>query len=213
MSSIQLYAELLVHIRAITFYGALHTEHNHETKVQLSADNEWITVSHEGQAASMRLPTTVEGGGNAALKLPTAPSKDITLRLQLEETSPGLLQLGKQQSGNVEPWTARSLSKETSLSCCDCGQLLLDKGRIQTWKDLPSENWVEMMEFWHCHKPAIEHQRENGDAASRKGYSASNKLWASTETGFVNTAHFLLAPEDCSGIEAKKVRIPFHSQC
>ncbi|KAL9088617.1 MAG: hypothetical protein Q9165_006137 [Trypethelium subeluteriae] len=205
MSSIQLYAELLVHIRAVAFYGALHTEHNHETNIELSADNEWITVRHEGQTASIRLPTTVGGGGNAALTLPAAPSKDITLRLQLEETSPGLLQFGNQQSGNVEPWTAKSLGKETSLYCRDCGQSLLGQGRVQAWKDLPSENWVEMMEFWHCHKPATEHQHANGDAASRKGYSASNKLRASMGTGFVNTSHFLLAPADCLGIEAQKL--------
>ena len=211
MSSICLYAELLQHIRSVTFYASLQTEYNHETKVHLSADNEWITLSHEGQNASIRLPTKVGGGGDASLTLPAAPSKDITLRLQLEETSPGFLQFQDHETGNIEPWTAGMLGEETEIYCYQCGQPFVSRGRVRTWKDLPSENWAEMMEFWHCHKPTIEHADGHEDVAARKGYAASNKLMVSSRTGFVDTSHVLLAPTDCVNIEAKKVRILSHS--
>ena len=212
MSGIQLYAELLLHIRSVTFFASLQTEHNHETKIQLSADNEWITLRHEGQSASIRLPTKVQGRGNAILTLPATPAKDITARLQIEETSPGLLRFDDQDSGNIEPWTAESLARNPALHCRNCGQLFLNRNRINIWKDLPSENWAEMMDFWHCHKPPKEHSDETGDAASRKGYAASNKLRAAAGTGFVDSSHFLLVSTDCSGIEVQEVRIHFHLQ-
>ncbi|KAI9663654.1 MAG: hypothetical protein M1821_007144 [Bathelium mastoideum] len=204
MSTIQLYAELLLHIRSVNFFASLQTEHNHDTRAHLSADSERITLSHEGQSASIRLPTKVGGGGDAILTLPAAPSKEITLRLQLEETSPGLLQFADQGSGNIEPWTAESLSQQTDLFCRSCGQIFFSRKQIDTWKDLPSENWAEMMEFWHCHKPPKEDSTEDADAASRKGYSASSKLRASSGTGFVDPSTFLLAPNDGSGIQLQE---------
>ena len=206
MSATQIYAELLVHIRSVTLHVSLQTEYDHETKVQLSANSEWIELTHEGQSASIRLPTKVGGGGNAILTLPAAPSKDITLRLQVEEKSLGLLEFGGREDGNEEPWTAESLDNRATLYCRHCGQQVFGSGRVHTWKDLPSENWAEMMEFWHCHKPTQETPKENGDAPARKGYAASNKLRASSGTGFVDISHFLLAPSDCGGMETGKVR-------
>ena len=85
-SNITLYAELLLHIRTITIFASLRSFHNHETKAELSADGSSVTVSHEGESATIRLPINAKVGGDAALTLPAhPPSKEITLRLQIEE--------------------------------------------------------------------------------------------------------------------------------
>ena len=85
-SHIMLYAELLLHIRTITLFASLRSHHTRETKARLDADGNLITVSHEGYKATIRLPLKVDGKGDAALELPAhPPSKEITLRLQMEE--------------------------------------------------------------------------------------------------------------------------------
>ncbi|KAF2096449.1 hypothetical protein NA57DRAFT_58364 [Rhizodiscina lignyota] len=210
MASIQLYAELLLNIRTVTFFATLKSEHNHETKATLSADGESITVTHEGESASIRLPTKISGGGSAALALPPTPAKELTLRLLLEEKAPGLLRYSDfpdSGSDNPVPWDALSLSTETEIKCGKCDNVLIPKGTVREWKDLPSENWADMMDFWHCHKPDEHHDHSHhdaNDAPSRKGYAAGNKLTASSGTGFVDTMYFLLAAEDCAGAVTNK---------
>lgn len=206
MSSIELYAELLLNIRTVTFFATLKSEHNHETKAELSADGESITVTHEGEFASIRLPTKISGGGSAALTLPASPAKELTLRLQLEEKAPGLLRYSDFQdlsaTENPVPWAALSLGEGTEIQCKQCDHVLVSKGAVHEWKDLPSENWADMMDFWHCHKPDEHHNHEHqDDVPSRKGYAADNKLTAVSGTGFVDTMYFLIAPEDLTGAQ------------
>ncbi|KAJ9646598.1 hypothetical protein H2199_002647 [Coniosporium tulheliwenetii] len=98
MPQILLYAELLLNIRTVSLTATLQTESNKETKASLSADGETISLTHDGETASIRLPTKISGGG-AALTLPAAPAKELTLRLQLEEDRPGLLKLGSSGRG------------------------------------------------------------------------------------------------------------------
>ncbi|KAK9472524.1 HECT-like ubiquitin-conjugating enzyme-binding-domain-containing protein [Dipodascopsis tothii] len=44
------------------------------------------------------------------------------------------------------------------LECAACGHELLAADARRAL-DLPSENWAEMMDFWHCHKPDHGHGR------------------------------------------------------
>ena len=205
MSSIQLYAELLLNIRTVSFIASLRSEHNHETKATLSADGESITLTHEGESASIRLPTKISGGGSAALALPATPAKELTLRLQLEEKAPGLLKysdFGNFNTENVVPWDAASLTDTVQIQCGKCGNVLVPRDAIHEWKDLPNENWAEMMDFWHCHKPDEHHDHDSeDDASAHKGYAAGNKLTAASGVGFVDTMYFLFAPKDCSGTQ------------
>jgi hypothetical protein len=196
MIPIELYSELLTNIRTVTLVASLKTESNLETKAELSADGQNITVSHEGYSASIRLPTQMTGGGSAALTLPAMPSKDLTLRLQLEEKAPGLLKF-ENGSENLIPWPASAMSD--GVQCCKCGTNLLDKGTPIDWKDLPNENWAEMMDFWHCHKPH-EHDHSH-DMSKSKGYSSSNKFAAVPGVGLVGLSYIILAAKDCTNIK------------
>lgn len=196
MPSIHLYAELLNNIRAVTLVASLETEQNEETRIELSQDGQIIHVTHEGETASLSLPARMIGGGTAAITLPPIPSRDITLRLQLEEKEPGLLMLHG-NSENVLPWSATTVSD--NIACNHCGTRLLKSSSIKEWKDLPREDWAEMMEFWHCHKP---HEQElpESHTGRQKGYAAHERLCARPGIGLVGPTHFVLSAEDSMNI-------------
>ncbi|PPJ60243.1 hypothetical protein CBER1_01305 [Cercospora berteroae] len=199
--TIHLYAEHLLNIRAISIQAVLSTVSNKETRATLSADGSCMSLSHEGETATIKLPIQVPGGHNAAtLTIPAAPTKDLSFRVQLQEKSDsqGLLTQGAHQDDHVVPWTARSLTADVQLRCKHCQQVLLESGKIHIWKDLPSENWAEMMDFWHCHRP---HVHDNDHTAPVKGYSADSMLAISSGVGMVDPVDFVFAPEDCCSLE------------
>ncbi|KAI6785612.1 uncharacterized protein J7T54_005946 [Emericellopsis cladophorae] len=71
--------------------------------------------------------------------------------------------------------------------------------------NLPSENWAEMMEFWHCHKPHDhDHGHTNGGAEqadlTKRGYGASNAISAQETVGLVDITSFMFTESDCDGI-------------
>jgi hypothetical protein len=206
---ITLYAELLLHIRTITLFASLRTHHSRETTAKLSSDGICITVSHEGRSASIRMPFEVKGGGDAEMTLPSEPpSKDITLRLQLEELEDsdvlGTLQ-SEERKVNVVPWDGASLDRHSDLEvwCKGCQGTVVSRDKITQWRDLPNENWAEMMDFWHCHKPDEHHLHDHthDNAIEGKGYAAGNRLQAAEGLGFVDLTSFLLREEDCTGAQ------------
>jgi hypothetical protein len=208
---ITLYAELLLHVRTITLFASLRTHHTHETTAKLSSDGTCITVSHEGRTASIRMPFEVKGGGDAEMTLPSEPhSKDITLRLQLEELEDSDV-LGALQSDerkvNVVPWDGASLDKQSDVEirCKSCRAIIVPPDQIAQWRDLPNENWAEMMDFWHCHKPDEHHLHDHTheNAIEGKGYSAGNRLKATKGLGFVDLTSFLLDEQDCEGAQVR----------
>ncbi|KAE9976655.1 hypothetical protein BLS_001938 [Venturia inaequalis] len=199
MAPIELYAELLTNIRTVSFVASLRSESNRETKAELSADGQTITINHDGDSASMHLPTQMTGGGSASLTLPARPSKDLTLRLKVEEKEAGFLKFVDGSAENVVPWPASELSD--GLECQACGTPLLQPDRIHEWRDLPNENWAEMMDFWHCHKPHEHGGHKDDDASHSKGYSASSKLQAISSVGFVGLSYFIFSKDDCRNIK------------
>ncbi|PVH98185.1 hypothetical protein DM02DRAFT_615978 [Periconia macrospinosa] len=213
-TSIVLYAELLLHIRTVTLYASLRTFHTHETKAKLSTDGYAVTVTHEGESATLRMPIQVQGGGDAALSLPAQPpSKELTVRLQIEEKE-GTDLLGALQSeerkANIVPWDGASLStmKDVTVCCRDCQSEVVPAGSIKEWRDLPNENWAEMMDFWHCHKPDEHHLHDHTheSAMGKKGYAAGNRLEAAAGLGFVDLTSFLFKENDCIGAEVSSSR-------
>jgi hypothetical protein len=147
----------------------------------------------------------MEGGGSAALDLPAAPAKELTLRLQLQEKAPGLLRLQELDADNGAPWMAGELmdGREVKLCCRNCSAVVLDAShKIREWRDLPNENWAEMMDLWHCHKPHDENQSHD-EAGASKGYSATRSWQVEHAVGFVSMSYFLVVASDCSNINEK----------
>jgi len=202
MPAIHLYAELLSNIRAVNLVASLETVPNEETRIEIAENGETINVTHEGNTANLSLPTQIVGGGTAAVTVPPTPSKDITLRLQLQEKEPGLLRL-QSSSENVVPWPAGKMA-DTTVACRNCNADLLKASDVNEWKDLPREDWAEMMDFWHCHKPH-EHNSEEGHEQN-KGYAAYARLQAQQDLGLVGLTYFLLSRANVANTTVSQFR-------
>ena len=248
--SLYLHAELLPNIRQITLYVSLpHALTSVQPTIQLSESCRAVTVSlpepFQDVVETIKLPARVSDASRRALTTnpkPTimhkpsqsnGPSHDYSFRMLIDAKEATLAPRDEIMDDYV-PWTAADMSPSTRIRCQNCDTAFL-KSEIGpniteeenkapndwSWKDLPSGNWAEMMDFWHCHKP----DPHEGDAKSEataalkieeqtaevKGYGASSRVEAIPGTVLIDTATFLLTMSDCVGL--KKVRLPQISCC
>lgn len=193
---VYLYAEALTHIRQLTLYASLETEKNEHTKILISSDKKTITAVHDGEASSIYLPTQISG--TAHVSFPIDKKTEISIRLQIDDVSQ--LKPNLDEPGGIEvPWAAGDLTENTSIWCKSCGAGILHAGQVTVWKDLPSEHWAELMDFWFCHKPHDHATQEH--AAESKGFSSTSKFTASPGVGLVDAVSFLLHEQDCAELQ------------
>ena len=191
--SIHIYAEHLINIRTLTIQISLPTSSDGSTS--LSVDGNTLALFHQHATAKVTLPVSIPDYERLKLSVPQIPSTNLSFRVRLDDASPR----DSQSSETIIPWTATSLSHQVELQCKTCHAEVLPRGQIQTWKDLPSEGWAEMMEFWHCHKPNEPHDHEH--QTDKKGYSADSMLAITPSVGLVNATSFFLAADDCKNIK------------
>ena len=160
-------------------------------------------------------------------------NREMSFRMQIDPADAACLVPGEEVTGDYVPWMAGDMGPLTRLRCRGCENMVLDSkcsgssasasadgdnGTVSTgrvWKNLPSGNWAEMMDFWHCHKPDS-HDHDHGDSnvsieernSQVKGYGAANQVVAARGTVLVDVPTFLVAESDCRGL--KKVR---HGNC
>lgn len=207
-------------------------------QIQLSESRKAVTVSLpeplDYVTETIKLPARVSDATRRTLNVNTTPvtapglgqsastKHDYSFRMQIDPNDEALLPRDELIDDYV-PWTAADMSPSTRVRCRACGNALLkastlgstaDQGQgVSTqgwvWKDLPSGNWAEMMDFWHCHKPdphedpsaetsaALKVEEQN---AQVKGYGASNRVEAIPGTAFIDVATLLFAESDCVGL-------------
>lgn len=197
---IYLYAEVLANIRQANIYASLETHKNEHTKIDIASDKKTITVSHDGESASIYLPTEISG--TAEVNIPIDRGKEMSVRLELAEIKN--MPPVENTVGHEEPWAANDLSSNTRLQCQACkAELLANEVPLQ-FKDLPSEHWADMMDYWHCHRPqnpTATQGKDAEEAADSKGYGSSTKLRATPSVAFVDTAYFLFAEQCCRNVQ------------
>ncbi|ATY58254.1 Ubiquitin-conjugating enzyme E2C-binding [Cordyceps militaris] len=206
-SSILIYAELLTNIRQITVKVSLPTPADQTTTAEILDDGRKFRVNHNGVTVEASLPTSVPLKG--PLPVSHKGSLELTWRLPLQAARvPERQFLPENQP---LPWSAVDIKPLSPVSCRACGAQLIKNEAVETWKDLPSENWAEMMEFWHCHKPVEHHQPDDGHLEHR-GYGAASAITAQPGVGFVDITSFLFAESDCSSIKfySSKSAARFH---
>ncbi|EAQ89347.1 hypothetical protein CHGG_05966 [Chaetomium globosum CBS 148.51] len=117
-------------------------------------------------------------------------------------------------------WSATDLDPESGVACRQCATEVVCSGSVKVWKDLPSENWAEMMEFWHCHKPDHHHHHnpseEDGKAGEEslaaRGYGASSAISAQEGVGFVDLTTLLFEERDCQNVTIRVMaNFPVHA--
>ncbi|KAH8694069.1 ubiquitin-conjugating enzyme E2-binding protein [Talaromyces proteolyticus] len=235
-TSIFLHAELLPNIRQLTVHVSLPSRPAdvdlRSSTITLSESRRAITVyttrgiDDEKQEflETLKLPARVAESSRRNLSfaghqvdtLQDANSTDYSFRLQVDDyDNASKLSNNGLHEDDFVPWTANDMLVQTALHCRFCRELILgslEHGTTKwTWKDLPSGNWAEMMDFWHCHKPDVhadekDQQRVIDDqSASVKGYGASNRVIALTGTVLIDVASFLVAEGDCQNIKRFQV--------
>lgn len=195
MSSIYLYAELLLNIRKVIVLAILPSNCNKTTRLWLCHDQRTLRLRHEAEEAFIELPCSVVR--NADLKMPPESTSELSFRLVVSEGAK-LFAQAKQATDCIDPWPALKLTPETQVACVSCGTILVNN--VNIWKGLPSAGWADMMDFWHCHKPNS-NNRGGDDAGSDKGYAAANALGPTGGIGLVNASQFLVSDVDCTGLE------------
>lgn len=194
---ILIYTELLSNIRQVSVIASLPTPVDASTRASVSNDGHQLLIVHQANTECISLPAQVKVGGSLPVSI--NGNVDLTWRLPVasEQTRPGQFALENQ----ALPWTAIDMKKGSPIQCRQCDSLFVPENAIPVWKDLPSENWAEMMEFWHCHKPH-DHEHGNGDAnlLASKGYGANSAIASQQGIGFVDLTSFLFSEADCKGL-------------
>ncbi|KAL5042662.1 hypothetical protein BDW71DRAFT_189735 [Aspergillus fruticulosus] len=156
----------------------------------------------------------------------TGTEREFSYRMQVDDAELVARDAVPEHMDSFVPWSAADMRPSTKLRCAQCEQVILDKP-VDTaasnpskensaldagwlWKDLPSANWAELMDFWHCHKPDP-HEAQGADGAAKqltedenskvKGYGASNQVVATPGTVLVDVATFLVAAIECKGLK------------
>lgn len=226
--TIFLHAELLPNIRQLTLHVSLPNSASEidiqESTITLSESCRAVTVfTLHGDVElveTLKLPVKVTDASRRNLSFAghrvdkggiesEAQTAEYSFRLQVDPNDAGLTMPNQgPQEDDYVPWTANDMSSCVALHCRFCRQMIVDTASNSwQWKDLPSGNWAEMMDFWHCHKPDVhpddkESQKDiEAQNASVKGYGASNRVVATPRTGLVDVASFLVAESDCQNIK------------
>jgi hypothetical protein len=203
---ISIYAELLPNIRQTSLAVTLCSAADASTSgtVTHSVTSSVVHIQHSGFSASLTLPARVAVPEN--YRLPIIPAR-LEWRLPV---AAGDVRVDGTAS-NV-PWESKDLVAGGEVCCRKCEGVLVRKGVVAVWKDLPAEGWAEMMEFWHCHKPDDKHHHHHGDedghgqtktdekTLSSRGYGADSTITAQSGVGFVDLTTFLFNEDDCEGI-------------
>jgi hypothetical protein len=190
-----IYAELLSNIRQVSIAATLPSPSNSKTEVRVLDDGRRLRIEHDGLTEMLDLPGAVSG--NTQLPVPQAASHDLTWRLPL---SAGTAQIPHfLPESQTVPWAALELEPGSAVCCRNCSSVVIPKDIIQSWKDLPSENWAEMMEFWHCHKPH-DHDKSQNETLENKGYGANSAIRAQSGVGFVDITSFMFDETNCQNL-------------
>lgn len=197
-----LYAEYLANIGRISVMAELRTKSSSSTTAYISADGLSMNVCHENVATTITLPARTQ----PAARLPLSQGKiELSWRLPLADEVPRQSAVDLSDSAKA-PWSASGIRPGAEICCrsCDC---VIVAGCVKIWKDLPSENWAEMMDFWHCHKPDNNHDHDhnskheaNQDLTAKKGYGAGKRFKSERGCGFVDLTYLQINPEDCTSI-------------
>ncbi|TGJ87478.1 hypothetical protein E0Z10_g1242 [Xylaria hypoxylon] len=188
---ILIYAELLSNIRQVSVGCTLPTPVSTATQATVSADGRALTIAHDGSNQTVQLPEAVA----PLSQLPISKSGGTSLSWRLPLAAP-LIRRTLPVSEEAVPWSATDLEPGSVVACRTCKSTIVDAGTLKVWKDLPSENWAEMMEFWHCHKPHGHIHDNDEEHLTNRGYGASSRIAAQPGVGFVDLTSFLLADSD-----------------
>lgn len=193
---ILIYAELLTNLRQVTVKAVLPSAVGSATSAAVRGGGREFVIKHHDLEQKIQLPARIAGDG--PLPTPSNGSSDLIWRIPVaaDELRGGHFVAEQQPL----PWTATEIVPDTGVICRACNTEIVRKGSIQAWKDLPSEGWAELMDFWHCHKPVDHTEAKDDDHLTKRGYGASTTIRSQPGVGLVDMVSFMLSEADCSSL-------------
>lgn len=198
-----IYCELLSNIRQVSVVATLSSPPDATTKAEISLDGRLFELHHGGTVKGLPLPARVSL--STALTIPSNQALTLTWRLPVSPSEAKPAHFSPETQ--ALPWNSIDIKADSPIACRQCSQVIVEQGKITEWKDLPSENWAEMMEFWHCHKPHdhTTHANDHDETlANSKAYGANNAIRAQDGVGFVDLASFMFSEPDCSNLTVSR---------
>ena len=162
------------------------------TTATLSLDRKYFHISYYGQRFSIELPCEVSG--DRGLDIPARKDNEVTFRLQVSDS----VELASRFADVESPFPIDSLSLKSEIACNSC-KSVITKGSIGIWRDLPRENWADMMDFWHCHRP--DESQIRAVSVASKEYEVSDRSFVRKGLGLADRCHLIVSEDDCSNIK------------
>ncbi|KMP09910.1 hypothetical protein CIHG_07238 [Coccidioides immitis H538.4] len=214
---------ICIKVAAIAVYVTLaDLPNSSETQsiLEIVPSRDELLLSVGDQKRSLRLPARVAPSAPSYFPLQPGSASNIdqrefSFRLQVDEGSQCFP--SRDASTPQIPWSAKHMSAETQIKCRACGNILLEPqgGNRMVWKDLPSANWAELMDIWHCHKPDSHEDGDHKDkithngpmsthneSAASKGYGAGNHTVCQADTVLVDVMNFYVTETNAVGVES-----------
>lgn len=197
-----IYAELLTNLRQVTVKAVLPSVAGPATSAAVVGVGREIVIKHDSLEQKIQLPARVAGDG--PLPIPSNGRCDLIWRIPVaaDELRSGHFVPEQQPL----PWTAMEIVPDTGVRCRACNAEIVPQGSIEAWKDLPSEGWAELMDFWHCHKPVDHAEAKDEDHLTKRGYGANMTIRSQPGVGLVDMVSFMLSEADCTSLT---VSLPF----
>lgn len=200
-----IYSELLLNLRQVSVVVSLPSDLDSSTKAEVFENGTRIGIHHGSDSRDLRLPGAVGVSGRLPIARPSNTPKLLSWKFPLSQSHPSHNLLGHDPYPSL-PWTSVDLRPGSTILCRHCKATFVSSGTITVWKDLPSENWAEMMEFWHCHKPDPENtEAHDTDHLTNRGYGASASISAQAAIGFVDLASFLVLDSDTTNLKVGNI--------
>lgn len=222
-----IYAELLLNIRQIAIYISFPAEKTAaessenkaeptECTLQLADSGDSISLCYGGRTLNFNLPARVAPSFASMLQsheLPTWPCREAqTVSFRVPASLPSHVTGIKEDLSMGHAWSARDMDISARICCRNCHHELVhsridltDDAKLPKalcWKDLPSADWAELMELWHCHKPDEPHGEHEHDVNGNvKGYGASNQVVCNPGDVLVDVTSFYASEVNCSVIK------------
>ncbi|KTW29315.1 hypothetical protein T552_01270 [Pneumocystis carinii B80] len=132
--------------------------------------------------------------------LPDEIEKDVSIRVDQQPNTLSirlpLSNLSIKSMNEISPWSAVYIDPNSDFCCGFCLGSLLNKDQIKHWRNLPSDNWADMMDYWICCK---------GKDNAFGNYKISQNIKSLSDSGiiFVGLSYFLISEKNLQNIKVQ----------
>lgn len=192
------YCDYHENIRAIHLSVTLPSAPDELTSLDIY-DRKTLRLRHAFRSYTIALPASVD---------PTRPLevKGTGLTLNCRVSADPIVR----SDGSISLPLSSPEALQEDVLCSACGTCMILASRGLTWHRMPSENWAEMMDSWHCHRGVSDHHyNEHHDQYTLPDHivSAAERIRARPGRGLIGLSYLLIHPSDTQNIKVRRSTI------